>query len=100
MWTSPAKDVPATATFNLGTLMANIFPFRGLRYSQKETAIEKLVTQPYDKISREMQDRYYALHPNNIIRIVLGRSNPADTSADNVYTRAARYLKDWRESGT
>jgi uncharacterized protein (DUF1015 family) len=80
--------------------MANIYPFRGLRYSLKRNPIEKVLTQPYDKISREMQDRYYALHPNNVIRIVLGRHEENDTSFSNVYTRAARSLKDWRADGT
>jgi uncharacterized protein (DUF1015 family) len=79
--------------------MAKIYPFRSLRYALDSIPIEKVVTQPYDKISDEMQERYYASHPNNIIRIVFGKKSPGDTSADNVYTRAAKYLKDWRESG-
>jgi uncharacterized protein (DUF1015 family) len=79
--------------------MAKIFPFRSLRYAPNKVPIEDVVTQPYDKISKEMQDRYYALHPNNIIRIVLGKSTPEDNSSNNVYTRAAGYLRDWRASG-
>ena len=79
--------------------MARIFPFRSLRYALDKVPIEKVVTQPYDKISKEMQDRYYALHPNNIIRIILGKPTPDDTASDNVYTRAAGYLKEWRASG-
>jgi uncharacterized protein (DUF1015 family) len=79
--------------------MAKIFPFRSLRYSQTRVPIDKVVTQPYDKISKDMQDRYYSLHPNNIIRIILGRSSPEDTSENNVYTRAAAYLREWRSSG-
>src|SRR5262245_35223323 len=79
--------------------MAKIFPFRSLRYALNEVPIEKVVTQPYDKISKEMQDRYYALHPNNIVRIVLGKSTPEDTPSNNVYTRAAGHLKEWLASG-
>src|SRR5215813_2695759 len=79
--------------------MAKIFPFRSLRYTLDRVPIEKVVTQPYDKISIRMQERYYALHPNNIVRIVCGASNPDDTPANNVYTRAAGYLKQWREAG-
>jgi uncharacterized protein (DUF1015 family) len=79
--------------------MAKIFPFRSLRYALNKVPIEKVVSQPYDKISKEMQDRYYALHPNNIVRIVLGTSTPEDTPSNNVYTRAAGYLKEWRASG-
>ena len=79
--------------------MAKIYPFRSLRYSLDRVPIEKVVTQPYDKISPKMQERYYALHPNNIVRIVCGTSGPDDTAANNVYTRAAAYLKQWRETG-
>ncbi|HYR90241.1 MAG TPA: DUF1015 domain-containing protein [Terriglobia bacterium] len=78
--------------------MANVYPFRSLRYANK-VPLEKVVTQPYDKISKEMQDRYYALHPNNIIRIVLGKTGPEDSATNNVYTRAAAYLKEWRAEG-
>jgi len=79
--------------------MADVYPFRGLRYNPEKISIEKVVTQPYDKISPEMQERYYALDPHNIIRIILGKVNSADSSADNVYTRAAAQLGEWRESG-
>jgi uncharacterized protein (DUF1015 family) len=78
--------------------MAKIFPFRSLRYSPK-VPIEKVVTQPYDKISHEMQDRYYNLHPNSIVRIILGKSRSDDTASDNAYTRAAAHLKEWRANG-
>ncbi|HEY2384408.1 MAG TPA: DUF1015 domain-containing protein, partial [Terriglobia bacterium] len=79
--------------------MAKIYPFRSLRFALDRVPIEKVVTQPYDKISAEMQERYYASHPNNIVRIVCGKSNPGDSDTDNVYTRAAAYLKQWREAG-
>jgi uncharacterized protein (DUF1015 family) len=46
-----------------------------------------------------MQERYYAAHPNNIVRIVFGKSGPEDSATNNVYTRAAAYLKQWREAG-
>ena len=78
--------------------MARIYPFRSLRYDFDKAPIEKVVTQPYDKISKEMQDRYYASHPNNIVRIVYGKTQP-DSPTDNVYTRAAACLKQWREAG-
>src|SRR3954466_4567422 len=79
--------------------MEKIYPFRSLRYALDRVPIQDVVTQPYDKISKETQERYYASHPNNIIRIILGKSAFADTADDNVYTRAAAYLKEWRASG-
>ncbi len=79
--------------------MAKIFPFRSLRYAPDKVSLEKVVTQPYDKISAEMQDHYYAAHPNNIVRIVFGKTQPSDSAENNVYTRAAAYLKEWRANG-
>jgi uncharacterized protein (DUF1015 family) len=46
-----------------------------------------------------MQDRYYAASPYNLVRIILGRSEPGDNTAHNVYTRAAAYARDWRAEG-
>jgi uncharacterized protein (DUF1015 family) len=79
--------------------MAQIYPFRSLRYALDKIPIEKVVTQPYDKISKDMQERYYAAHPNNIVRLVFGKPSPNDTPTDNVYTRAATQLREWRQSG-
>ena len=58
-----------------------------------------VVTQPYDKISPAMQERYYAASPYNLVRIVLGKSRPRDNDKDNVYTRAAATLNEWRAEG-
>jgi uncharacterized protein (DUF1015 family) len=58
-----------------------------------------VVTQPYDKISPAMQDAYYAASPYNLIRVILGRHLPKDNDAENVYTRAAATLRQWRSEG-
>src|SRR5271170_7013903 len=61
--------------------------------------MENLVTQPYDKISPEMQARYRSLSPYNLVRLILGERFATDTGADNVYTRAAGLLRDWIDTG-
>ena len=43
-----------------------------------------------------MQERYYAMDPHNIVRIILGKSRESDSAEDNVYTRAAATLREWR----
>jgi uncharacterized protein (DUF1015 family) len=58
-----------------------------------------VVTQPYDKITAAMQDRYYAASPYNLIRVILGKHQPNDTDTENVYTRAASTLNTWRSEG-
>jgi len=75
--------------------MAQVDPFQPYLYSPRAGRLADLVTQPYDKISPEMQARYLALSPYNLVRIILGERHPADTSSENVYTRAAGYFSDW-----
>jgi uncharacterized protein (DUF1015 family) len=58
--------------------------------------MEAVVTQPYDKITPAMQQRYYEASPYNLIRVILGKHEPNDNDQNNVYTRAAEYLRDWR----
>jgi len=89
--------------------MARIYPFRALRYDTSRVRMEDVVTQPYDKITPEMQQRYYEASPYNLVRIILGKHEPDDTEAQeflpagerahNVYTRAAEWLRQWRREG-
>ena len=79
--------------------MAQIYPFRALRYDPAKVHLEDVVTQPYDKISPEMQDAYYAASPYNLIRVILGRRHASDDEIENVYSRAAATLKAWQQEG-
>jgi uncharacterized protein (DUF1015 family) len=80
--------------------MAELNPFRALHYNTaKAGPLHRLLTQPYDKISPEMQRRYLEASPYNLAHAVKGEARPADTPGDNVYTRAAEKLKSWREAG-
>ena len=79
--------------------MARIFPFRGLRYNSDRVKVAEVVTQPYDKITPEMQDRYYAANPYNLVRIILGKPQAGDNERESVYTRAAAYLEQWSADG-
>ncbi len=79
--------------------MANIFPFRALRYNPERVSISDVVTQPYDKITPEMQEKYYASSAHNLVRIILGKQESGDTEHTNVYSRAAEYFRSWRSEG-
>ena len=79
--------------------MANVKPFQPYRYAAKAGDPAKLITQPYDKINPQMQARYLAASPFNLVRVILGEKRDSDTAADNVYTRAARYFEDWIQQG-
>jgi uncharacterized protein (DUF1015 family) len=78
--------------------MVEIIPFKALRYDPDQVKLEDVLTQPYDKITPEMQSKYYERSAHNLVRIILGKAGETDTEAFNVYTRAAEYLHDWRSS--
>jgi uncharacterized protein (DUF1015 family) len=79
--------------------MARVFPFRALRYDSARVSHQQVLTQPYDKITPAMQERYYRQSPYNLIRLELGRTAPTDSPTENVYTRAAAALREWRSEG-
>jgi uncharacterized protein (DUF1015 family) len=86
--------------------MAQVYPFPAYRYNASRVSYDRVLTQPYDKISPAMQDKYYAADPHNLITVEKGRVQPGDTppavpngppvpNENNVYTRAAEALHDW-----
>jgi uncharacterized protein (DUF1015 family) len=79
--------------------MAEVRPFRGFRYDPRRVNPAQVVTQPYDKITPALQDRYYEASPHNLVRIILGRRDEKDNPANNVYSRAAAHFRDWRQQG-
>ncbi|MBI1911555.1 MAG: DUF1015 domain-containing protein [Deltaproteobacteria bacterium] len=80
--------------------MAEIIPFRGLLYnSGKVGDLNKVMAPPYDVISPKFQDELYNRHPNNIIRLILAKTNPSDTEGNDRYSRAAADLEKWLGEG-
>ena len=79
--------------------MANIAAFQPFRYSAQAGKLDEVVTQPYDKISPDMQARYLARNPHNLVRVILGERFADDEATNNVYTRAANHLNEWIQSG-
>ena len=70
--------------------MAEIKPFKGLRYNQEKVELEGVITQPYDKITKEMQTAYYDRSPYNITRIILGKG-------ESPYTEASNFFREWQD---
>lgn len=79
--------------------MAEIIPFKAFRYDPDQVKLEDVLTQPYDKITPEMQAKYYERSSHNLVRIILGKTGETDTDAFNTYTRAKEYFHDWRSDG-
>ena len=80
--------------------MADVRPLRGIRYNQEIVSdLARVITPPFDVISPEAQERYYARDPYNVIRLELGREFASDTTLDNRYTRSAAAFAEWRGQG-
>jgi uncharacterized protein (DUF1015 family) len=94
------SDLIPEAWYNLlSPDMAHIEPFRALRYDPARVAVSQAATQPYDKITPQMQDAYYAASPYNLVRIILGKRLATDGPGNNPYTRAAECFSGWRQQG-
>ena len=68
----PKRD-QLTPIRDQGTLMADIFPFHALRYNSSRVSADEVMTQPYDKITPAMQDKYYQASPYNLVQVILGK---------------------------
>src|SRR3954463_14665534 len=78
--------------------MAIVAPFAAYRYDPVKVGnLERVLTQPYDKITPQMQKDYFARSPYNLAYIIRGETKITDTPADSVYTRAAEHFRSWRE---
>ncbi len=79
--------------------MTSIRPFAAYRYDFGRVRAQDVVTQPYDKITPAMRQRYLAASPYNLVRVILGEPQAGDNGENNVYTRAAGHLAAWIGEG-
>jgi uncharacterized protein (DUF1015 family) len=80
--------------------VAEIHPFRGVRYNQELVEdLAGVICPPYDIIPPQLQQELYHQSPHNFIRIESARGLPQDKATDNKYTRAAAALEHWLEQG-
>jgi uncharacterized protein (DUF1015 family) len=80
--------------------MAEIRPFRGVRYNQSKVKnLAAVISPPYDIISPQQQDDLYHSSPYNFVRIEYNRETPQDNQQDNRYTRASEYIANWIKEG-
>jgi uncharacterized protein (DUF1015 family) len=80
--------------------LAEIRPFRGVRYNQELTReLADIVCPPYDVIDPRLQQELYRRSPYNFVRIEAGRELAQDTNTDNKYTRSAATLAQWLKEG-
>lgn len=84
--------VQAIVDSTVASLMADIRPFRGLRYNPALVDIPKVVAPPYDEISPGYQEELYHLSPYNVVRLILGKRQ-------DQYKEAAFFLTAWQQDG-
>jgi uncharacterized protein (DUF1015 family) len=76
--------------------VADVLPFRGLRYSKSKVKdLSKVICPPYDIISPAYHEELNKRSEYNFIRLEDAKSFPQDTAIDNKYTRAAETLQKW-----
>jgi uncharacterized protein (DUF1015 family) len=80
--------------------VAEIYPFRGVRYNQRLVKdLAGVICPPYDIISPQLQQELYHRHEYNFVRLEHNRELAQDTATDNKYTRSAATLERWLEQG-
>lgn len=80
--------------------MAEIHPFRGIRYNEQSiNNLGAVICPPYDVISPEEQKAYYERSEYNIIRLEYAMELPGDVPGNNKHTRAATTLTEWLNKG-
>lgn len=73
--------------------MAEIRPFRGLRFTEKAGEIGELTCPPYDIISEAQRQEYLRVNPCNVIRLELPKEG------EDPYEEAGNTLRAWEEAG-
>ncbi len=80
--------------------MAEVRPFRGVRYNQQlVTDLSSVICPPYDIITPQLEQELYHQGEYNFVRLEHGRQLPQDTIIDNRYTRSAATLGEWLKLG-
>jgi len=73
--------------------MADIRPFAGIRYDAgKLDGLDKVITQPYDKVTPKMREAYLEADERSFVSLIL----PA---AEDPYAQSAQSCREWLEQG-
>jgi uncharacterized protein (DUF1015 family) len=81
--------------------MAEVIPFRGVVYNPDAIGdLSKVVAPACDVISTAELDHLYRLHPKNICRLILNRSEAGEAGDKARHQRAASLFHQWLHEGT
>lgn len=87
------------AAGRLAFYMAEIRPFRGLRFSAEAGPIHDLVAPPYDVINQAERENLVLRNARNIVHLTLPEQKDDDRSKFVKYARSAATLSEWRRDG-
>jgi len=79
--------------------MADVRPFRGLRYDPRRVDAGSVLCPPFDVISPDEQTAYHARSLHNVVRVELGTGTADPAAPGNRYESAAQALDGWQSSG-
>ena len=80
--------------------MAEIRPFKAVKYNLQNVDIKKVTAPPYDVISEKQQDELYKISDKNIVRLILGKEIAGDDDINNKYKRASEFYQKWQDDKT
>jgi uncharacterized protein (DUF1015 family) len=79
--------------------MVEVYPFKGIHFNKEKVgSFEKVVAPPYDVVSREERNAYWAKHENNVMHLILGEEIQ-ENKEKNLYALAGKKLNEWMEQG-
>ena len=80
--------------------MAEIRPFRGIRYKPLVVGdLGAVICPPYDIITPQMRQELYHRSEYNFVRLEDSWGSPEDTAGASKYTRSAATLEQWLKDG-
>jgi uncharacterized protein (DUF1015 family) len=79
--------------------MADVRPFRGLRFDPARVNVSTVLCPPFDVISPAEQEAYHAQDARNFCRLQLGQGNSLPAAPDPGSRRAAQTLESWLAEG-
>ena len=79
--------------------MADIRPFRGLRFAAPAGDLDTLTAPPYDVISAEEREVFAARNPHNVVHLTIPEQKADDRSKYVKYMRSGALLAEWQREG-
>lgn len=80
--------------------MVQILPFAGWRFDLSQVgALSEVIAPANSLIDEALQRTLYRQHPCNVVRLVLNREEPGDTSPADRSLRADEFWRLWKREG-